>query len=367
MDSCKVLHQRLASQACSLFVDVEGSSFSRRLSKLLPMMSQLLEAHCDFDDELDELLDSEVSNVDHLVFSLLSALGKICQVCHVVQVAVHDDVMTQLWDCTEQYLGHPHTWVQLAASRLFGLLFSRLKPEEMISGDVSCQYLQKNLERQVSHLTTAFVKQLQSPHLTPEQGEQVVKNLVFLAEVVSLMECEDEESEKKEVETKTEKLSLSLMISQVSRVGRIEAGYAPRQTTKRRSVLQWLGALTLKLPVHKLSLHITDILKPVAKELTDKPKSRAGRENESALKSLAQEVSELVKKVIGLEAFSQACSAVQQEIVVTRESRKRERALEAVVNPEKRAKRKVKKNLAKKESRKRKIQLLKHPAKWKKL
>jgi hypothetical protein len=66
--------------------------------------------------------------------------------------------------------------------------------------------------------------------------KQVVKNLVFLAEVVSLMECEDEESEKKEVETKTEKLSLSLMISQVSRVGRIEAGYAPHQTTKVNSV-----------------------------------------------------------------------------------------------------------------------------------
>ena len=99
-------------------------------------------------------------------------------------------------------------------------------------------------------------------------------------------------------------------------------------------------------------------------------------------------MSESIKKVVGREAFSRACSSVQQEIMATRESRKRERALEvtpiqllprifyfhvcwlflqAVANPEKRAKRKVKKNLAKKESRKRKIRLLKHPAKWKKL
>ena len=87
-------------------------------------------------------------------------------------------------------------WVQLAASRLFGVLFSCWKPEEILSEDINCEYLQQNLERQasdllvssycfvvksfmvslvlkVSRLTTAFVKQLESPHVTPEQGEQV--------------------------------------------------------------------------------------------------------------------------------------------------------------------------------------------------
>ena len=65
-----------------------------------------------------------------------------------------------------------------------------------------------------------------------DSGKQVVKNLVFLAEVVSLMECEDGESVKQKVGKEVDRMSATLMISRVLRVGRIEAGYAPHQTAK---------------------------------------------------------------------------------------------------------------------------------------
>lgn len=39
----------MASQACSLFVEVENAVFERRLAKLLPVMAQLLEDHSDFE------------------------------------------------------------------------------------------------------------------------------------------------------------------------------------------------------------------------------------------------------------------------------------------------------------------------------
>ena len=43
---------------------------------------------------------------------------------------------------------------------------------------------------------------------------------------------------------------------------------------------------------------------------------------------LAQEVSDLIRGVVGQEAFSRGCADVLKELTATRESRKRERALE---------------------------------------
>lgn len=61
--------------------------------------------------------------------------------------------MTYDWeDSVERYLEHPHLWVQLAASRLFGQLFACWKPSEVAAAsgkEESNGYLQQAVTEKV--------------------------------------------------------------------------------------------------------------------------------------------------------------------------------------------------------------------------
>ncbi|KTG37292.1 hypothetical protein cypCar_00011256 [Cyprinus carpio] len=77
--------------------------------------------------------------------------------------------------------------------------------------------------------------------------------------------------------------------------------------------------------------------------------------SDPTLKNLAQELIELLKKLVGLERFSLAFAAVQKEAAQRRASRKKAKAMQAVVNPDIAARKKVKKQFKKNEAKKRKI------------
>ena len=79
-------------------------------------------------------------------------------------------------------------------------------------------------------------------------------------------------------------------------------------------------------------------------------------EDSAALKAseLAKEVLEVVEGRVGSGPFVQAYSDVQKGAAQRREARKKARAVEAITDPEAAAKRKMARNTAKKESKKRK-------------
>lgn len=84
------------------------------------------------------------------------------------------------------------------------------------------------------------------------------------------------------------------------------------------------------------------------------------------LKNLSQEIIELLKKLVGLEAFSLAFSSVQKQANQKRAMRKKQRALQTVANPDIAARRKLKRHKNKAETRKRKIEFLRPSYKAKK-
>ena len=60
-------------------------------------------------------------------------------------------ILRPLSESVEAHLLHPHAWVRLASSRLFGLLFSAWKPEELVTGYQAKKrvYLQEDLPDKV--------------------------------------------------------------------------------------------------------------------------------------------------------------------------------------------------------------------------
>merc|ERR1712034_5771 len=91
------------------------------------------------------------------------------------------------------------------------------------------------------------------------------------------------------------------------------------------------------------------VVRPLHREIT------STHVKDGELATLANEVLDVVRKTVDRDAFSAAYSKLAKRVNETREGRKRKLAVQAVTDADKFALRKQKKNLDKREQRKRKL------------
>uniref|UniRef100_A0A668AJM1 UTP20 small subunit processome component n=1 Tax=Myripristis murdjan TaxID=586833 RepID=A0A668AJM1_9TELE len=370
----KMSLRRLGAQVCGLFVEVEGENFARRLEELLPLIEK--EIHPDNYEDIEEEQDER--GADRLLFSYLTLITKLTQHCGLLELKKPHDTLCNIWGHVEAHLRYPHCWVWLTSSQLFGQLFAAHQPEQLVStwrgdGDsaspqqVATTFITTNLDKRVrlKSLVLSFCHQLQSKFLDTASGEQVIKNLLFVAKVIYLISpdtditsSQDEEEEEEEEDKDDRPPSLMWLMKKLSLMAKREAANTPKVPLKRTCVFKFLGAIAMDLGKDRLGPYLTTIIAPLYRELDS-----TYADQDPTLKNLAQELIELLKRQVGLERFSLAFSAVQKEFSLRRAVRKRQRA---VTNPDIAAKKKLKKHKNKIEAKKRKIEFLRPGYKAKK-
>uniref|UniRef100_A0AAR2JK74 UTP20 small subunit processome component n=1 Tax=Pygocentrus nattereri TaxID=42514 RepID=A0AAR2JK74_PYGNA len=394
----KMALRRLGAQVCGLFVEVEGEKFNRRLDSLLPLIEK--EIHADNFEEIEEEEDEKAA--DRLLFYYLTLITKLIKDCDFLELHKPTDTLFNIWRHIEAHLYYPHSWVWLTASQVFGLLFAAHKPEELLSlwqsiekapktsQSVASSFLATNLDQKMRELVLSFCHQLQSKYLDIAAGEQVIKNLLFIAKVIYLIspeshsvenekevevedgetedkteeeeeEEEDEKEQEQSVEDKKRPPSVLWVIKKLSLLAKREAADTPKVPLKRTCVFKFLGALAVDLGKERLGPYLTTIIAPLYRELDS-----TYADQDPTLKNLAQELIELLKKLVGLEKFSLAFAAVQKEATQRRALRKKHKALQAVAHPDIAARKKIKKHQKKSEAKKRKIEFLRPGYKAKK-
>jgi U3 small nucleolar RNA-associated protein 20 len=190
----KIQLQRAAAQLIGLTAEVEGDAAERHLPAWLPLMLHTLQ------DGVKTISVAEIEAGPEqwrtLYFTLrsLEKIGQQISGLFAVNLAAEavTALQSQLWDAVAMLLRHPHAWVKLLCSRLLGAMFSRCASPLGSALDEEAMELRLRCGGVLSiqALEDGLVSQLRSQCLDEPLGEQVVKNLLFVARAYHWVSCE---------------------------------------------------------------------------------------------------------------------------------------------------------------------------------
>ncbi|KAK3932177.1 Small subunit processome component 20-like protein [Frankliniella fusca] len=400
----QVSHRRLAAQLCGIFVVCEKESFRSHLPDLLPAVIAQFSYTANEEDknepgkfvrapskavdtlnnkqltleepesgttcnEMQKKISETEKMRDHHVYQTLQLVIKICNHCpEWLSQREFSDHVYNLTEHAQALLAHPHEWVRLSAAQILTYILNSIDMESLSSAlnDASDTPVKSEGKPNLGFFVENAVSKLRSMILdhcaqfTPgiEVGQllllQVVKNLVIFADILKNTSGEELASGLSEINDKQKPLSLLWLVKRMRRIVNMEVVHAPKSTLMRTMVLNWTGAVVVKLGSDYVRPVLHHLLAPIVREQSSDEPALEGSPLAN-LRTLAKEVGSLIKKTVGHEYFIRAQTKLQTQIMSVRAERKMKRKHEAVAEPEKAAKRKIQKQAKKKESNKRRL------------
>ncbi|KIM44053.1 hypothetical protein M413DRAFT_17908 [Hebeloma cylindrosporum] len=363
-------------QVYGFLIDVAREDSSPYISPILDNLKVCLErsaSSMSTAEDLEENHQIEMELEWQLPYHALTVLSKI--------LGVFPDFVKQDnkigWGLVVDHLLFPHAWVRTAASRLLGIFFNSL-PVAAPRVDLPAEHPLSAVGMQT--IARKFTQQLKSEHLDEALSVQVVKNLFYLGKCFYLVpiidaapidedaeDILDDEGGENVVNAHTQmggdnlkglnsplpwlfsKLSYQIKSGHIAR--RSKASSKPNWSQQPLAGLRWFACMASHMDAARLEQFLVHILTPVYR-LTEDDTIRDSQMEE--LKATAIELQDLVQSKVGTTKFANVYNQIRQSVLGLRRERKTARVLQATTNPEAAARRKMQRNVIKKDSRKRK-------------
>lgn len=267
---------------------------------------------------------------------------KLFEKLSAVDSSIFED--NEMWSLVENSLLYPHAWIRLASCRLMGLLYSEGGKADAVKTE--------NLRTTASK----YARQLGAPSITEELGIQIVKNLVFICrrwQEENVVEDKDEEDEGENEEDREEDdgeqkviTPFNWLIRRVSVILRSDKD-AHLMVVSKRSSIQILAAIVQIVSDEAMEKLGQDIILAVYLY------SVSDEEQHKQYRDMSIETLSMVEAKMGTTDYLHAYSQVKTKIEERRIERRSKRVIQAVAEPERFNKRKIHRNMVKKDKRKR--------------
>jgi len=371
--------RKAAAQVIGLVIESRKDVFRKNASEIFlsfdASLKDVLHQRMGFDGSFSTDAESsqgqKLTQLWQLAYHILMALEKIATTLPGFFAATLGSLSQDNATATFPVIGNlakalefPHSWVQLAASRLLGTLLAlngvttaKWKIKE--NGDTLGEsFLEQG--GVLSDFLCSSLVQLQSLDRDEALGTQVVKNLLFFSSIMHhrpdlcKSKLELNAAENTGSSGDGESISLGWLC------GKIEMLSKKKGDVRRVAVFKWIAAALCSehIPIAAFTPHLEYLVESVYRAQNDGQTTK-GLDGSDPTKEMADECMQLIEAQVESAAFFRAYSAVQQRWTQKRQETKRMRALETVVDGEASAKRKIEKNLAKKKNRKRKADRVK--------
>ncbi|XP_027204358.2 small subunit processome component 20 homolog [Dermatophagoides pteronyssinus] len=355
--------QTLASKMLTLYLENEKSSFEKRLPSCLPLISEQLDP-----DRYESLKSGEKHNndlakdEDNLLFQHFNFLFKLLKMETgknlIVKNKFQNHINQILAYVVSTYLLHPHVWIRGICVQIFGQIFSWFDPESFgqlsgVSLNILTFFLFTNPEDKMINLARKFSLIFRDIYACQFLAEQLIKNLIYIARVFIIMDysnpCYDydnvvavEQTENRNVEKKH---LFEWLVKKLLFETKFEIKYRPNETRKRILFVKWLAAVSLKLGHEHLQEYLPLFLPPLCREtILSSTDNRSSVGNESStngnstgggideLKNLAKQVLQMFRNIVGSELFIDQYNQCRNQLSHRRLERRKQRAVQMVMN-----------------------------------
>jgi len=316
-------HQQLASHLITIFVTDLG------LKSVKPILTQVLAP-----------LPDHLAGGDHLAVQSLNMISKLVTADRTL---LSSSKLNSIWLATHQCLLHSHAWVRFLSSQLIGLILSAASPAEV--AETAAQSSEDDWlasPATVRSLMLDLIEQLCLP--VPEDsdcelGTQAIKNLVALTKITLA------EGWGKVIEASENAPTFPWVCGRLIKISNQELVKTPKETGKRSSVFDYIGAVCLDAEPKVVEAVLGMILSPLHRELSN-------TKGNAELKTQAQDVVDLIKSRVEEDAFNTIYTEIQLKNAKKKGERKEQRKQDLILHPQKAVKRKITQNLAKKGAKK---------------